>query len=312
MNTLIRGIEDVIKNAIEEYSNLISNKFGIESEELENLWNNVSSNMKISVSKKTKSKSVDDTKDTIINNSNTCPYVFSKGEKTGEVCGGKPKKDCQYCSRHTKFEGIGQVEKKKTPKNKKSISESKIPSKKTPEKKTTDLVIRLNKQINKFWDPKTELVFKSKDERVVVSSFRNDSINKLTDDDIMLCEQFGFKYEIDDDVGDEIEEEEEEDEDLKKKEAEDKKKLEKKEAEDKKKLEKKEAEDKKKLEKKESENKKKLEKKDSEDKKKLEKKSITDAIQTINMKALNVEELLSEIQLDDEFVEEEEVLEEEY
>ena len=300
MNTLIRGIEDVIKNAIEEYSNLISNKFGIESEELENLWNNVSSNMKISVSKKTKSKSVDDTKDTIINNSNTCPYVFSKGEKTGEVCGGKPKKDCQYCSRHTKFEGIGQVEKKKTPKNKKSISESKIPSKKTPEKKTTDLVIRLNKQINKFWDPKTELVFKSKDERVVVSSFRNDSINKLTDDDIMLCEQFGFKYEIDDEAGDEIEEEEE-DEDLKKKEAEDKKKL-----------EKKEAEDKKKLEKKESENKKKLEKKDSEDKKKLEKKSITDAIQTINMKALNVEELLSEIQLDDEFVEEEEVLEEEY
>ena len=300
MNTLIRGIEDVIKNAIEEYSNLISNKFGIESEELENLWNNVSSNMKISVSKKTKSKSVDDTKDTIINNSNTCPYVFSKGEKTGEVCGGKPKKDCQYCSRHTKFEGVGQVEKKKTPKNKKSISESKIPSKKTPEKKTTDLVIRLNKQINKFWDPKTELVFKSKDERVVVSSFRNDSINKLTDDDIMLCEQFGFKYEIDDEAGDEIEEEEE-DEDLKKKEAEDKKKL-----------EKKEAEDKKKLEKKESENKKKLEKKDSEDKKKLEKKSITDAIQTINMKALNVEELLSEIQLDDEFVEEEEVLEEEY
>ena len=38
------------------------------------------------------------------------------------------------------------------------------------------------------------MVFKSKDDRVVYASFREYELKELTDDDILLCEQYGFKY----------------------------------------------------------------------------------------------------------------------
>ena len=51
MNSLTSGIESVIKNAIEEYVNCISQKYeNIEVDDLENIWNDVSKTMKISVS----------------------------------------------------------------------------------------------------------------------------------------------------------------------------------------------------------------------------------------------------------------------
>jgi len=50
MNSLMKGIESSIKKAVEEFSNLIIAKHDdIDSDELEELWNDVSKNMKISV-----------------------------------------------------------------------------------------------------------------------------------------------------------------------------------------------------------------------------------------------------------------------
>jgi hypothetical protein len=57
------------------------------------------------------------------------------------------------------------------------------------------IVIRMNKEINKYWNPETKLVFKSKEEIVVIGNYVNDTLNKLTDDDIAVCEKYAFKYE---------------------------------------------------------------------------------------------------------------------
>ncbi len=195
MNNLLKGIESAINNAIEEYSGLIVKKYNLDPKELEDIWNTVCKTNKITIN--TSVKKCPEVKTDLKKSSQEgdgCPYVFSKGKNSGETCNGKPKNGCEYCSKHSKFEGIGQTEKKVTP-SKKSISKTSNTKKKSPEPKSTDIIIRKNPEINKFWDPKTELVFRSQDDRVVIASYRDDKLNKLSSDDIMLCEQYGFKYD---------------------------------------------------------------------------------------------------------------------
>lgn len=216
MKGLLDDIEKCIKSAIEKYTVLISNKYEIDTEELIELWNNDFSDIKIkksvtksktSSSKKNKKKDTDvsDEDENDENGENVevkkplkCPYVFSKGKNAGETCGSKSKEGGTYCSKHSKFEEIGQVEKKKTPKVKessKSMSSKVTSSKKnSPEKKPTERIIKLNMDIDKFWNAETQLVFKSKDDRIVIASYRDGVLKELTDDDIILCEKYGFKY----------------------------------------------------------------------------------------------------------------------
>ena len=206
MNSFVSEIENAIKKTFEEYSTLISQKYSIDLKELENVWNDVCKNTKINLSKtsndkvenkeekiiKKAEKKID--KDEKTSSGNTCPYVYSKGQNAGEVCGSKPKSGCEYCSKHSKFEGLGQQEKKKMPKAK-SISSETVKKSKSPSKKPLEKVIRLNKDIDRWWNTETQFVFKSRDERIVVASYRDEKINELSDDDILLCEQYGFKYE---------------------------------------------------------------------------------------------------------------------
>jgi hypothetical protein len=212
MNTFVSEIENAIKKTFEEYSILISEKYSIDKKELENVWNDVCKNTKISLIRSntekvdTKIKNSDEEKVSIkkvekkvekeqkTSDTTTCPYIYTKGQNSGEVCGSKPKSGCEYCSKHSKFEGVGQQEKKKLPKAK-SISSESVKKSKSPSKKPLEKVIRLNKEIDKWWNTETQLVFKSRDERIVVGSYRDDKLNDLTDDDILLCEQYGFKYE---------------------------------------------------------------------------------------------------------------------
>ena len=67
--------------------------------------------------------------------------------------------------------------------------------KKSPVKKPIERVIKLNKEIDKYWNAESQLVFKAKDNRVVYATYRDDKLSELNEDDIMMCEQYGFKYE---------------------------------------------------------------------------------------------------------------------
>ena len=192
MNTLLENIELSIKNAFTEYIKLISEKYNIEIKELENILNDVSpKKIEISKGKKTDEKSVSSKSDIGV-----CPYIYTKGENKGNTCGSKPKNNCEYCSKHQKFEGIGQSEKKNLSVAKSMSSASSVSSKKgkTPEKKQLEKIIRLNSDIDKWWNVETELVFKSRDERYVIGSYRDGKLNDISADDILLCDQYGFKY----------------------------------------------------------------------------------------------------------------------
>lgn len=345
MISIIEGFEKCIKEAIQVYSDKISEKYDIDSKELQEIWNNLSFDIKLTsknkenkenketvkkspVQKKEnktekqnkKEKDGDDEADEA-DEDDRCPYVFTKGKNSGQSCNAKLKDGLTYCSKHQKCEGIGQAEKKKTPKTKESISSKAVGTtskKSSPEKRPIEKIIKLNNDINKLWHAETELVFKSKDERVVIASYRDDSLNPLTDDDIELCEKYGFKYEREENLTEEVLEEESKIQEKKEEKKTYKKKVEDK-KDDKKKTEK--VEDKKKDDKKKVEKETKETKDDKKkvDDKKLEKKSISSAIIENNIKAKDIENILDELQVgydeednDVEDVVEEEEYEEEY
>ena len=194
---LIKTITDIIEKNIREYNIKLAEKYNMDISELDQLWEEVSGDSK---PKKTRAKKEDkkeekgakkekkdDSKEKKKTVEGGCPYTFTKGKNEGTTCGSKPKDGGDYCSKHQKFEGVGQTEKKKIPTPEKSSTE-------TPEKKR--IVIRLNKDIDKYWNPETKMVFKSKEEKVVVGKYDDDEIQKLTDGDIETCKKYCFKYEI--------------------------------------------------------------------------------------------------------------------
>ena len=274
---LVKSIENIIVKAIREYNSKLSEKYSLDISDLEELWNEVSGDSSVKKKSGRKTEKVDtDSVDTKTskksNKEGGCPYLFTKGKNEGSTCGSKPKDGGEYCSRHQKFEGVGQTEKKKIPEAKKSIV-SQEKKKESPVSKTKpQIVIRLNKEIGKYWNPETTLVFKSKDERIVIGSFKDDKINSLTDDDIEACEKYGFKYEKEEEKKVEKEKEEEE------------------------------------VEKKIT---KKVAKKEELPVKKVEKKSLSAEITKTNLEAEKIEKVLSEICKDDDEDEEEEIVEEE-
>jgi hypothetical protein len=298
MNSLVKNIQEAVEKSISQSIQTLFEKIcdkweDIDINELHAIWNE--DNAIQVATKKSADKKVKETSKTTKKKENSkeadtedgCPYVFAKGEKEGSTCGSKPKTGCEYCSRHQKFEGIGQDTKKKLPKAKtqasNSISEkaSSVKKAKSPPKKSIERVIKINKDINKYWNAETQLVFKSKDERVVYATFRDEKLEELNDDDVMLCEQYGFKYEKGP-LKEEVEEVEE-------------------------------VEDEKVEESKKKKEEIKIEKKKKEDvkvEKKVEKKSLSHAIDESNLKAKDIENVLNELQLsnddeDDEFIEEE-------
>lgn len=195
MNSLTKGIESAIKNAIEEYVQCISQKYEeIDIDDLEELWNDVSKSMKISVTMKspgkattTKTKSVDSA------DPNGCPYKFIKGAKQDTTCGAKAKEGNVYCSRHKKYEGTEPKERKSSPDPKRSTVKSNKSKSRSPAK-STQRVLRKNKKLDKLWHPETGLVFKSAKERTVVGKCVDDKLIDLTEEDIEECRKWGFSF----------------------------------------------------------------------------------------------------------------------
>ena len=202
---LLTDIEKIIETVVSEYNAKLSEKYNLKSDELQELWKQISGS-DVKVAKVTKKTTTDDKSETASVKSGRskksteggCPYVFIKGKDEGNSCGSKPKDGLTYCGKHQKCEGVGQAEKKKSPVGKKSIANSPDNKDKKPkEEKKVQIVIRLNKKLDKYWNPETFLVFKSKEDRVVVGSYKEEKYEKLTPDDIVICEKYGFKYEKD-------------------------------------------------------------------------------------------------------------------
>lgn len=177
MSSLINNIETVITNAFEQYITAVSSKYSVEVEELQELWNTMNFQVKLNIKKPEKKKKLK-SEDTEIEGS--CPYVLKRG-RVGEKCGNKPCKGGKvYCFKHKKFEGTEDV--RETP------LLSKLP--------TTSRILKLNKDINKYVHEESGLYVVSKEDSTVAGSYRDGKQTEfLTEEDVSLCEKFGFKYE---------------------------------------------------------------------------------------------------------------------
>lgn len=211
---LMKSITDIIAKNIREYNVKLAEKYNLDIAELDELWEEVSGDFK---PKKTRAKKTDKKEDgdkkeksskpaTKKSTEGGCPYTFTKGKNEGTVCGSKPKDGGEYCSKHQKFEGVGQTEKKKIPTPEKSATTS------DGQEKKKRIVIRMNKDIDKYWNPETKMVFKSKEEKIVIGKYEDEEVKKLTKQDIETCEKIGFKYDSTNSAQDDEEAAEEEDE----------------------------------------------------------------------------------------------------
>ena len=209
MNVLFKSIEYTIGQAVKQYSDAISKKYKIDSKDLEKMWDDISVNIeyinqsgedKPEKKKAEKKKPKVDESDTKSVNSSTsknsdgCVYLFTRGKNSGSKCGVKTKTE-SYCSKHEKFEDTKPKVKKTLPKAKSISSNLKSAPTSPALPKKIDKVLRENKDIKKFWHPDTQLVFKSRDERVVIGRLKDGKICELNDEDIKLCESYSFKRE---------------------------------------------------------------------------------------------------------------------
>ena len=199
--TLIQQIQNSIDNSIEKFINNISEKYEIDKDELLKLWDSGNlTNCEIKCIDKPQKKTIakpSPTKTDVSSASGSegCPYVYTKGEKEGQVCNIKPKGGVVFCTRHKKYEGIEPKQKKILPSTKKSIGGNTVVTKKEPVKKEVNTVLRKNKAIDMLWHSATGMVFKSTKERIVVGKCVNDKILPLTKDDIEICMSHSFAYE---------------------------------------------------------------------------------------------------------------------
>jgi hypothetical protein len=196
---LIQQIQTIIDNSISNFINNVSEKYEIDKEELEKIWacgNLTMCDIKPPPQKKIITKpSPSKTDSSSTGGSEGCPYVYTKGEKEGQVCNIKPKGGVTFCTRHKKYEGMEPKQKKILPSTKKSIGANTSVAKKEPVKKEVNTVLRKNKAIDMLWHSATGMVFKSAKERIVIGKCENDKVLPLTQNDIEICMAHSFAYE---------------------------------------------------------------------------------------------------------------------
>ncbi len=135
--------------------------------------------------------------------SGTCCYEFTKPPRAGELCGVKVRGDGEFCSKHKKAAEKSPKDKTAMPKPK-SADDKKADNDDGESKK---VVIRLNREIGKYWHPDTGFVFKSPEEKVVIGHLRDGTIHPLVSSQITKCKSLGFPVEEkEEEVEEEVEE----------------------------------------------------------------------------------------------------------
>jgi hypothetical protein len=205
MNNLTLLIDKNITTEIEKFIGIVSVKYKLSSSDLLSLWKNLQQSENIETqdlnspiikesphtnSTTHKSPQIDHKSS---NEQKVCTYVFAKGAKEGEICGSKVRGECAFCSKHKKYEGVDIKEKKIMPQSKKTF----IPAQKRKPAKggSTELILRKHKILDKLWHVETGMVFKSARERLVIGKCVDDKVQELTGEDLELCRTMGFAYE---------------------------------------------------------------------------------------------------------------------
>ena len=198
MTTLVNQIENLINTTFGAFTQRIVETYDdVEMEKLEELWEETFQSKLILSSSP---KKVTATPTSIPSSpGGECPYMYQKGKRKGEICAAKARKNGTYCSRHKKHENSEPKKVGKTPLPKprskgKSLASSKRKSpRRSPQEK---LVLRNNRKLGVLWHSLSGMVFKSKNERIVVGKVVNDKVVDLEEDDVETCKKYGFRYEL--------------------------------------------------------------------------------------------------------------------
>lgn len=112
-----------------------------------------------------------------------CSYILLRGPKKGTMCGCTVKNpDNDFCPKHN---GGDDDDDDKKVKKENPVDEAPA---------TTSTLLRKNKSIDKLWHESTGLVFESSTNRVVIGKCEGDEVKPLSQDDIAVCKQNGFKF----------------------------------------------------------------------------------------------------------------------
>ncbi len=228
METVAKNVYSAITNAIDDFASLIAQQHNLDKQLLINEWNKrAESDVGLSSKSKPKlrktSKPIEqDTEESLVSLPN-CNYICVRGKEKGQQCTiHVVSADAEFCKKHvesgakakTKALNPTKITKKEI-KAKVAVEErsSAPPVIKTLASKAEVHSIRRN-QYDNYEDTVTNFVFNTN--KHVVGKQVGDKVIQLTDNDLELCKQKKFLYELpsiivkkEEDV-DEVEEETEE------------------------------------------------------------------------------------------------------
>lgn len=186
MISLVKDLEKIISQNIERFIDTIVDAHAdLNKGELLALWNGTEYDGEQTEVKTVAKKSVSELSRTSSAGGPGCPYMYSKGVKSGSVCGVKAKNGGTYCSGHKKYEGTTPKEKKilPAPKTKKDIE---IPD-------SSQKILRKHRVTGHLWNSNSGMAFKSAEEKVVIGRIVDNKLVPLTSEDIETCKKYGFQ-----------------------------------------------------------------------------------------------------------------------
>jgi len=238
MSNLIDNISILINGTISIYNLKISEKYNLNIFELNQIWNEISGcnieNIsevnankeivseaivnKVLPNKVVSNKVVPENKPKTISSTiskvssvqkkvieeKTCPYNFTRGPNTGNVCGSKIKGEGQYCSRHKQYEGKEQKQKKVLPQPKKSEEEENNNNDETVSNELKKKIYEgyTETQISHMFFRKPELGgllyhkqtgFLADDNKLIVGKKDGNNVLPLTEEDIKVAKSWNFR-----------------------------------------------------------------------------------------------------------------------
>lgn len=114
----------------------------------------------------------------------TCPYVYSRGVNSGEICGAKGRNEGGWCAIHLKQKDKVQKERKIVP----------VLPKSSEEIKPSD-ILKNHPILQRLYNPLTGLVFRSQEDKTVFGCIVDGKISPLTQENINTCKSNGFRYD---------------------------------------------------------------------------------------------------------------------
>lgn len=174
-----------IQLVIDAFISTIETKLNIDKTVLQKLWKQTNKELeKTKVPIETEKKEEIKEKEKKNTSSLVCPYVFSKGQNQGKMCGKKSKNGEEYCSLHRK--------KGETTKRSSTVSNSSVKSSDTTVSKSEVILKKYGDDGKHLIHSETQFIFDRSTKSVIGRLYKN-KIVPLTLDDQESCNKWRFK-----------------------------------------------------------------------------------------------------------------------